>query len=388
MRRAVHFLPLLIALLGFGLACRDFAAPATADLTLLGAGPSAVGAGGGGGGGARNYLGRETISGISDFTPKIVCNRTTAVVPALVHVSAEETTGDAGVWTEYHYEWDFGDSGGSETATDYGSTDTYGDETADGHNLNVQYGPNAFYVYRTPGTYTITLTVKGQDGSIVSETTTTLNTQARYYTYLGGATGGTYTLSDGTDTTSAIAFDADGATVQAELIADISAFDADNCRVLVDETIQFFGDLSGTDVSLSLGSGSLTGTTGTPEIRKEQSGSSVSQFTAGADTGWTHRYCDSAASGANDGTSEADAWTDIADGMSFLDGGNNRVLHLAKGSSWTGVASTFFNAHYKGKRILGDTGSGAKPSVSGGLWCYFPMEWGDSGQTERSAATS
>lgn len=90
------------------------------------------------------------------------------------------------------------------------------------------------------------------------------------YTLTVTATGGTFTLSDGTDTTSAIAYNASDSTVETRLETDIAAID----DVLVTSTtdgyeIEFVTPAYG--VSLSVNTGSLTG--GTAELNETQEGS-------------------------------------------------------------------------------------------------------------------
>ena len=93
------------------------------------------------------------------------------------------------------------------------------------------------------------------------------------------ATGGTYTITDGTDTTSAIAWNASAITIEAELEADIAAID----DVLVTPgstaglfTIEFVNP--GFGVGLNIGIGSLTG--GGATLDETQTGSLQP-------TGWT-----------------------------------------------------------------------------------------------------
>ena len=77
--------------------------------------------------------------------------------------------------------------------------------------------------------------------------------------YLGGATGGTFTLSDGTTTTSAIAYDATAATIQTELEAIYGAGEvtvADD----TDFTITFSIDTGASGLTADFAS--LTGGTG------------------------------------------------------------------------------------------------------------------------------
>lgn len=109
------------------------------------------------------------VSAISD-AGGIVLSRSSGVTPAFVQVSASAitATGTSRPYETLEYSWDFGDPSGTESLTN----------PADGGasvNPNTsQVGPEAAYVYRTAGTYTITLTIRGDNGSggYVTETVT------------------------------------------------------------------------------------------------------------------------------------------------------------------------------------------------------------------------
>lgn len=94
------------------------------------------------------------------------------------------------------------------------------------------------------------------------------NAQPIIYELLITATGGTYTLSDGTDTTSAIAFDATESTIETRIEADIAAI----TDVVVDPidggfTIEF--KVPAVGVSLTVNTGSLTGGSATLTLTQE-----------------------------------------------------------------------------------------------------------------------
>lgn len=91
---------------------------------------------------------------------------------------------------------------------------------------------------------------------------------------LGGATGGTYTLSFGSETTSALAFDADAATIDTALEA-LENIGTGNVAVTAgsDFVITFGGTLANSKLPLLvLGAGSLTGGSG-EEITRTTTGS-------------------------------------------------------------------------------------------------------------------
>jgi len=91
---------------------------------------------------------------------------TAGIIPCTVYVSASAITATAtaqmngspfNAWQDLEYTWNFGDASGTETFT----------RPTDGAtvNANTQTGPEATYVYRTATTYTITLSIRGKNGS-------------------------------------------------------------------------------------------------------------------------------------------------------------------------------------------------------------------------------
>jgi Concanavalin A-like lectin/glucanases superfamily/PKD domain len=140
------------------------------------------------------YAGRPAIAGLASITPRIVVSRTTGTAPMHVQVSACETTwaGPSGAnagepYGDLHYTWDFGESGVHSFTNPV--TGLAMDPGTD------QVGPEAAYVYRTPGEYAITLTAWGWDGTRYrTASTTTLVTLSASYVKSEGSTAGTYTL--------------------------------------------------------------------------------------------------------------------------------------------------------------------------------------------------
>lgn len=99
------------------------------------------------------------VSAIND-TGGILLSRTIGVTPAFVQVSASAitATGTSRPYETLEFSWDFGDPSGTESLTNPANG---------GASVNPntsQVGPEAAYVYRTAGTYTITLTIRGDDG--------------------------------------------------------------------------------------------------------------------------------------------------------------------------------------------------------------------------------
>ena len=319
-----------------------------------------------------DYHGKPAIAGLTSITPKIVCSRTpSGVVSFAVMVSACESTCDAGnAYRDLHFEWDFGDSSGTITSVDQWNGKTV--------NLNnSQTGPEAAYVYKTAGTYTITLTAKGratEGGNIISASTTSLLTVGMYFPYLGLATGGSYTLTFEGQTTAAIAYNATKTTLETALIA-LSNLDATNVRVTYQGCIEFFGSLAGATYTLTADFSGLTGATGIPQLRVEQASATASNVTVSDASGLTAQYFDSTydgSNGASNGT-ESRPYTTIAQFSSFVLGGNNRIAYLKRGSTFTMTASIRWENGYGTIRMVA-YGSGAKPIISASSTYHFEVE--------------
>lgn len=108
-----------------------------------------------------------TITAI-DTSGGIVASRISGHMPAFVQVSASaiKATGTDWPYEDLEYSWNFGDPNGKEIFTN----------PVTGARVNAndsQTGPEAVYVYRTPGTYKITLTIRGKNGD--SYTTATVS---------------------------------------------------------------------------------------------------------------------------------------------------------------------------------------------------------------------
>jgi hypothetical protein len=318
------------------------------------------------------YSGKPAITGLTSITPKIVCSRTpTGVTAFAVMVSACESSADAGnAWRDLHFEWDFGDADGTVTAIDQFNGQTV--------NLNnSQTGPEAAYVYKDAGTYTITLTAKGratEGGSVITATTTSILTIGMYYPFLGGATGGTYTLTFDGQTTAGIAYDATNADLETALLA-LSNLDATKVRVTYPGCIELFGDLAGATYSFTANFSGLTGTTGTPELRVEQASTTSSTVSVSDTSGLTAQYFDSeyaGENGASDGT-ESRPYTTFAALRTFILGGNDRIAYLKRGSTFTMTSKVSWENGYSTLRLVA-YGTGAKPIIAGSSTYNFQIE--------------
>jgi len=307
------------------------------------------------------YHGKPAITGLATITPKIVCNRSpSGVLPFFVQVSASETTCDAGnAFADLHYEWDFGDSSGTETFVDKFSGQSI--------NANRQSGPNAVYCYRNAGTYTITLTVTGKDenGDIVTASTTTINVLGVFYVFTGGATGGTFTLTINGETTAAIPYTATRQELDTAIDA-LSSIATDDFRTNHLKTVVLKGSLTGTSHTFTADFTGLTGTTGTPELIEQITHSSNANITVTdiATEGLTTQYFDSAydgSNGASDGT-ESKPYTTWTALRAFAIGGNNRAVYIKRGSTFAMSNDLTLNYSYSKIRFIA-YGTGAKPVI-------------------------
>lgn len=315
------------------------------------------------------YTGKKKITGLTTITPSIVVNRPpTGAMPFHIQVSAEGTTHDGArpenAYIDLHYEWDFGDPSGTETATDY-----WNGKTVNANNC--QQGPEAVYLYRTPGTYTITLTVKGKDsnGDLVTASTTTMKTTASYYIYAGGGTGGTYTLTfndgagGGDEVTAAIPYSATARDIAIALRLLPSLDDA-NCADTYMRAIEMEGNLRGSPHTLTMQS-SITGTVSTPFVRAEQPSVTATSVTVTDISGYTAQYFDATYDGSNgtsNGTEERPytSWTNLS---SWARGGSSRRIRLKSGTTMSMTASITFETAVNKNLRWEAYGTGARPII-------------------------
>ncbi|MBA3847138.1 MAG: PKD domain-containing protein [Planctomycetes bacterium] len=118
--------------------------------------------------GADPYGGYPTLPGLAAIAPVISASRASGRVPFALAVSAAATTavGALSPYDQLEYAWDFADVGAQAIRhpVDRMAVDASG----------AQRGPEAAYVYRRPGTYVVTLRVRGWDGErFVSASVTT-----------------------------------------------------------------------------------------------------------------------------------------------------------------------------------------------------------------------
>lgn len=322
-----------------------------------------------------SYTGKPSIPGLTTITPKIVCSRVpSGVTPFWLYFSASETTADAGnPYLDLDYRWSFGDTSGTELFTDQWN----------GKEVNAnsdQIGPEASYLYRSAGSYTVTLTVTGKDenGTLISASTTEIITRGIYYVWLGLATGGTYTLTCNGQTTDPIAWNASTGQIGNALLA-LSNLDDTNCKIAYTKNVvEFIGDLAGESITFTGDFSGLTGVTGTPATRTEVPSATYSNVTVTSVTSWTTQYFDSNYAGDNgapDGTITR-PYTTIAQFSTFITGGNNRHAIVSDGTDWTLTANIKFNSARSGIRVS-RTNTGSKPIIRGSTFGFLiENEWG------------
>ena len=166
----------------------------------------------------RRFLGNRRVS-VSAIAGAITMSRTSGQVPCFVQASASAVTatGISRAYEDLEFRWDFGDAAGVETFTL--------PTTGEMRNANIQYGPEAGYVYRTPGSYTITLRARGltSGGAFIDQTFTQVITVSAF-----NATGGEYWFDAvaGSDSNSGLSPSApkQSLTALSALIASNTAF--------------------------------------------------------------------------------------------------------------------------------------------------------------------
>lgn len=93
-----------------------------------------------------------------DVSGGIVCSRTSGTTPCFIQVSASAIAASGVVdlpYEDLEFWWNFGDADGVEYFTRPTDLQTVNANTD-------QWGPEAAYCYRNPGTYTVTLHIRGQ----------------------------------------------------------------------------------------------------------------------------------------------------------------------------------------------------------------------------------
>lgn len=119
---------------------------------------------------------------ITAITPSITCSRSSGQTPMFVQCSASAATatGSAAPYEDLGYSWNFGDAAGTETFNQPLASNLKSYSTTIVNANNAQTGPEAAYVYRSAGTYTVTLYSSGANGggytNALATTTITVTT--------------------------------------------------------------------------------------------------------------------------------------------------------------------------------------------------------------------
>ena len=340
------------------------------------------------------YGGFPEIVGLTWIAPEISVSRTSGQAPVFMHVSASGTTfdglGDA--YQDLEYRWDFGDPAGQETIT----------HPVTGAMINAnsgQTGPEAVYVYRQGGSYTITLTVRGKNeaGEIVSASTTMLLAEALDYFKIDGTpTGGTYRLSLGGEPTADIPYNASKAQIQAAIEA-LPGVGAGNVEIMCRTNptlneiywIHFTGELAGVAMpALTVAHNGLTGGTAPAIHAGQERLGAESSFIIVSDWMGQDQYFDPIlGNDANPGTfaRPKKSWNAVC---AFLTGGPGRRALLKTDSTFSATATQYF-VGISGLRIdaydsagrVGRDATGAAPIVRAGsgitpMW--FAVDFGKS----------
>jgi hypothetical protein len=324
------------------------------------------------------------------ITPRISLLRSSGTVPLVIHASAELTQITGGVpeshresvqsdtaipFSHLEYRWDFGDPSSTETLTD--------PRTGEVVNSNDCWrGPLAEHVYRTAGTYTITLTAIAMDtsGRTISASTTTATIDQIQCVYLPANTQGTFTITYSGQTTGAFTAGSYNTTPKStssdDILAGVAALSnvgADNVRMPSSAewgsngslyAFQFCRALGGASrTMLTVDATSLTGAT-TPRatVYERRAGSSVSTITATAEVA-TQYFDLTGGNDANPGT-EAEPKKTVAAMTTWLSGATGRRALLKRGSSETLSNYATMNSWTSGR--INAYGSGAKPVIQYG----------------------
>lgn len=135
----------------------------------------------------------------------------------MVSAGGISATGTSFPYDHLEYRWDFGEPAGAEIYTDPRSGRT--------KNINIQYGPEAVYTYRTAGTYTITLRARGltSGGAFIDYTTTEIVTVTAF-----DVSGGEYWFDSvaGSDANDGLDISRPKQTISA-----LNALITSNCRI-------------------------------------------------------------------------------------------------------------------------------------------------------------
>ena len=125
---------------------------------------------------------------ITAISASITLSRTSCSTPCFVQVSGSATTatGTSRPFEDLEYHTDFGDPRGMETFTQPLSANLLSYAPVAVNADTAQYGPEAVYVYRNPGTYIVTMYVRGANGSGYTTATATQTITVGAFNASGG----------------------------------------------------------------------------------------------------------------------------------------------------------------------------------------------------------
>jgi PKD repeat protein len=342
------------------------------------------------------YTGHPLFATSPTITPRIKASRLGgstpggSTAPLWVHVSASETTCTGGTiegggaiqpYKHLDYAWDFGEPA---------NTDSFVSPVTGATVLtnSGQTGPEATHIYRTAGTYTVTLTARARTvlgaETYVTATTTSLIVNQVQVLAFPITTKGSYTLSFGGQTTTTLTAghygDTPKGSTKSQIIAALEALStigAGNVRPASGyqdqsaggtfpefHAIEFCGSLRATaNALLTLNDVSLTNTHGiTPKFRIYEGTAAGTAagivVTAPASELWVDSV---AGADGNAGTIGSPKAT-FAALATFLQAGEGRVAYVKKGSTLSDVAIDL--GGIPGSRIT-SYGSGAQPIYNG-----------------------
>lgn len=132
------------------------------------------------------FQGNPNVTIIS-ISGSITASRTSCQTPCFVQVSASTiiATGTSVPYEDLEYQWNFNDPTGTEIFNQPLDLNLkrYNPQPVNANNS--QWGPEAAYIYRLAGTYTVTLSARGKNGSGFTTATITQSITVTTYDYVG-----------------------------------------------------------------------------------------------------------------------------------------------------------------------------------------------------------
>jgi hypothetical protein len=336
------------------------------------------------------YHGFHSFPNLVSITPRIFVSSQTWATPFGVTLDCWDTTfsfSDSGTAfdalrppgtprtaMDLHIEVDFGDGTAPISWTDWytGQTIEVGKSTTD---AGGQAGPCLAYVYRSPGTYTITVTFKARrpDGSIYSISSSDLIVQEYHTLEIRNSTSsGAFTLVANGMETASLPWNARADQVETALNAVLGA-NAIEARGGPFNSLTYpiklwTRALAPTAVNFTVGANTTGGTITATRARTSSTHTSV--LAEDLPSGWTEMCWDSVGGNdANPGTFASPKQT-FGNFETWINGsaGGKRKARLKRGSSWVRNTSVAIGASGGNDRVVCDYGSGALPVIYSDSW--------------------